>query len=217
MNPTHFSIAARVAKPLITASSVLLGRAALCARGRRPARSPSAPRASLGASSRSPARPRHRPRAPQPGPLESQPSHTPTPQASHPTLPALIAESTPNFACNSPETTSNLEFRSLELQRFQTLLKLLPIELHASFLVTSPAPPPTGTSVRPTTPQPGHSSGKKFSQHAQKTPKSALFHQQGEFCHGPTYGSPRRTLRPQPKPRVACAHATTPVAHWPHG
>lgn len=27
---------------------------------------------------------------------------------------------------------------------------------------------------------------------------------------------PRRTLRPQPKPCVACAHATTPVAHWPH-
>ena len=160
--------------------------------------------------------PLRRPRAPQPGPLESQPSHTPTPQASHPTLPALIAESTPNFACNSPETTSNLEFRSLELQRFQTLLKLLPIELHASFLVTSPAPPPTGTSVRPTTPQPGHSSGKKFSQHAQKTPKSALFHQQGEFCHGPTYGSPRRTLRPQPKPCAAFTHTTTPVAHWPH-
>ena len=43
------------------------GPAAACARGRRPAREPSAPRASLGASSRSPARPRHRPRAPQPG------------------------------------------------------------------------------------------------------------------------------------------------------
>lgn len=27
---------------------------------------------------------------------------------------------------------------------------------------------------------------------------------------------PRRTLRPQPKPRVACAHATRSVAHWPH-
>ena len=40
----------------------LLGRAAWCARGRRPAREPSALRASLGASSRSPARPR-RPRA----------------------------------------------------------------------------------------------------------------------------------------------------------
>ena len=75
----------------------LWGRAALCARGRRPARESSAPRASLGASSRSPARPsgpsgalhisaarcadgwlgassrrlarlRRRPRAPQPGP-----------------------------------------------------------------------------------------------------------------------------------------------------
>ena len=27
---------------------------------------------------------------------------------------------------------------------------------------------------------------------------------------------PRRTLRPQPKPCAACAHAITPVAHWPH-
>ena len=44
------------------------GRAALCARGRRPAREPSAQRAPLGASSRSPARPRRRPRPPQPGP-----------------------------------------------------------------------------------------------------------------------------------------------------
>ena len=46
----------------------LWGRAAVCAGGRRPARSPSALRASLGASPRSPARPRRRPRAPQPGP-----------------------------------------------------------------------------------------------------------------------------------------------------
>ena len=45
----------------------------------------------------------------------------------------IIAEPTPNFACNSPTTISNFEFRSLELQRFQTLLKLLPIELHATF------------------------------------------------------------------------------------
>ncbi len=27
---------------------------------------------------------------------------------------------------------------------------------------------------------------------------------------------PRRTLRPQPKPRVVCAHTTRSVAHWPH-
>ena len=46
----------------------LRGRAAWCARGRRPTREPSARRASLGASARSPARPCHRPRAPRPGP-----------------------------------------------------------------------------------------------------------------------------------------------------
>ena len=43
------------------------GRAAWCASGWRPARSPSAPRASLGASARCPARPCRRPRASQPG------------------------------------------------------------------------------------------------------------------------------------------------------
>ena len=48
--------------------ALLVGRAAVCAGGRRPAREPSAPRASLGTSSRSPARPRHRPRAPRPCP-----------------------------------------------------------------------------------------------------------------------------------------------------
>ena len=40
------------------------GRVAVCVRGRRPARSPSAPRASLGASARCPARPCRRPRIP---------------------------------------------------------------------------------------------------------------------------------------------------------
>ena len=44
--------------------AALMGRAAVCAGGRRPAREPSAPRASLGASPRSPARPRRRPPAP---------------------------------------------------------------------------------------------------------------------------------------------------------
>ena len=58
-------------------SGRLLGRAAWCARGRRPAREPSAPRASPGASPRSPARPRHRPRAPQPGPLVPSGPSTP--------------------------------------------------------------------------------------------------------------------------------------------
>ena len=41
--------------------------------------------------------------------------------------------STSNFACNSPEALSNHELTTLELQRFQILLKLLPIELHARF------------------------------------------------------------------------------------
>ena len=44
------------------------GPAAACARGRRPAREPSAPRASLGASARCPARPCHHPQAPLQGP-----------------------------------------------------------------------------------------------------------------------------------------------------
>ena len=56
---------------------LLWGRAAWCARGRRPAREPSAQRASLGVSPRSPARPRHRPRAPQPGPLVPSGPSTP--------------------------------------------------------------------------------------------------------------------------------------------
>ena len=45
-----------------------------------------------------------------------------------------IPEPTPNFACNSPTILSNFEIRSLELQCFQTLLKLRPIELRASLL-----------------------------------------------------------------------------------
>ena len=57
-------------------------------------------------------------------------------------------------------------------------------------------PPPIGTAARPTTPQPVPISGKKFSQHAQNTQKSAFFHQQGEFCHGPTYASPLQTTTP---------------------
>ena len=58
---------------------------------------------------------------------------TTIPQHSRPALTPLIPAPTPNFACNSPATISNLEFRSLELQRFQTLLKIRPIELHATF------------------------------------------------------------------------------------
>ena len=39
-----------------------------------------------------------------------------------------------NFARNSPTTVSNLECASLELQRFQRLLKLPSNELRATFL-----------------------------------------------------------------------------------
>ena len=78
------------------------------------------------------ATPCHHPPAPQPGPPDPPAPSTPVGPGVLMSI-HIIAESTPNFACNSPETTSNLEFRSLELQRFQTLLKLLPIELHATF------------------------------------------------------------------------------------
>ena len=122
----------------------------MCAGGRRPVREPSALLASLGASSRSPARPRRRPPAPPqvpPAPFTPvMPGHwrvvgrvvsTPgpafTPQASCSPLAHIAAESTPNVARNSPATLSNIEFRSLELQRFRTLLKLRPIELRARF------------------------------------------------------------------------------------
>ena len=160
---------------------------------------------------------------------------------SPPALTPLIPEPTRNFACNSPDTTSNLELRSLELQRFQTLLKLLPIELHATFRgqtrntrqpprlkpmtpmrvdhcheMKPPAPlrAPRRTRLKPLTPL-----------LAQKSQLQAVFRPQR--CHGfhaplakhpqrRCRFHPRRTLRPQPKPRVACAHATRPVAHWPH-
>ena len=56
-----------------------------------------------------------------------------------PSCRTLIVESAINFACNSLTALSNHEFRLLELQRFQTLLKLLPIELHATFLRPGPS------------------------------------------------------------------------------
>ena len=60
---------------------------------------------------------------------------------------AHIAAELLNFACNSPATISNIEFTALKLQRFQMLLKLLPIELHATFLRPGPAAP-SGSVVR---------------------------------------------------------------------
>ena len=64
--------------------------------------------------------PCHRPRAPLPGPGL-----------------LYVAQwwlSIINFACNSPVACSNIEFASLELQRFLGLLKFGPIELHAKFI-----------------------------------------------------------------------------------
>ena len=97
---------------------------AVCAGGWRPAREPSAPRASHGASARCPARP-CRPPVPRP---------CPTAQVSCPALACRIAEPTLNFARNSLAALSNHELRSLELQRFQTLLNVHTIELRAVFV-----------------------------------------------------------------------------------
>ena len=70
-----------------------------------------------------------------PGPANSRGHRSQAPL--WPTGPAAalahIAAELLNFACNSPTTLSNHEFTTLELQRFQTLLKLHPIELHAKF------------------------------------------------------------------------------------
>ena len=70
--------------------------------------------------------------------LEARPDLAFAPQASSPALAHIAAESTPNVARNSPATLSNIEFRSLELQRFLTLLELYPIELRATFLGSCP-------------------------------------------------------------------------------
>ena len=61
--------------------------------------------------------------------------HPPAPRSA---LAPLIPAPTTNFARNSPSTLSNFEFRTLELQRFQSSLKLLPIELRATFLEGRP-------------------------------------------------------------------------------
>ena len=135
-----------VAVPLVFRAlrcDALWGPAAVCAGGRRPAREIATrePAARSGRS-RGPPWPCRHPPAPRPGP----------PAPSTPVGPVvlmrihIIAEPTPNFACNSPTTLSNPEIRSLELQRFLTLLKHHLIELHATFLRQAP-PPPTGTAA----------------------------------------------------------------------
>ena len=67
-------------------------------------------------------------------PLVARPGPIATAQVSRPDLTCRIAETAPNFARNSPVTLSYIEFRSLELQRFLTMLKLCSIELRATFL-----------------------------------------------------------------------------------
>ena len=126
----------------------LWGPAAVCAGGRRPAREIATrePAARSGRS-RGPPWPCRHPPAPRPGP--------PVPPA--PSTPAVLcccvwlsasSRSPPwprrrpsSFARNSLATISNIEFRSLQLQRFQTLLKFLPIELCARFLWSCPCRP----------------------------------------------------------------------------
>lgn len=99
------------------------------------------------------------------------------------------------------------------------------------FFHPSPIPTPRRGKTRPARPhQRPHA--KKFAQHRQNCPKSTAFRLQGEFCPGITQNPdllgeyslahkhprfhPRRTLRPQPKPRVVCTKTATSVAHWPH-
>ena len=162
-----------------------MGRAAWCARGRRPSRfccllprqisgrraaCPPArrPRRELRSARRLEARPgpaglaaasnrsglvvsvlsvslRCRPPAPRPGPSVPPAPFTPVGPGVlmggwarrfvvRPGPAAARQTCLTNLACNSPATISNVEFTALKSQRFQTLLNLHPIELHASFL-----------------------------------------------------------------------------------
>ena len=127
------------------------GRAAWCARGRRPAREPSAPRASLGASSRSPARPRRRPRAPQPGP--TFPRRVPHTGHTFVTVRCLSCSPLSNFARNSPADRLYIQFASLELQRLWAISKNDRVKLRATFAGTVTAVT-LGPLYRPREPRP---------------------------------------------------------------
>ena len=97
--------------------------------------------------------------------LEARPCPLVPPAPSTPAVPAvLVCPARPrrrprppqltltNFARNSPVTLSNLECASLELQRFQWLLKLTSNELRASFpglAVYQDPRQPVGVIVRP--------------------------------------------------------------------
>ena len=149
-----------------------------------------------------------------PWPCRRPPTPRPGPLAPLPPAP------TPNFARNSPTTALSFELRSLELQRFWTLLKLQPIELRASFR----------RQRRATTHQ--HRSGahlhaavrprkrEKTLPARAKHPKISTFSPAGRILSRSDLDErrahPSRPLRPQPKPCVARPVTTTPVAHWPH-
>ena len=122
---------------------VLRCRAARCARGRRPARSPSAPRASLGASSRSPARPRRRPRAPRPGPAATHRHRGRAPPP--PTGTAAGPRHRPRAPQPGPAATHRHRGRALRSLR-------RPSHRRRLVAVSSPARP----RHRPRAPQPGY-------------------------------------------------------------
>ena len=73
------------------------------------------------------------PRALRPGLLTTLPQQTVRKTQSPPVVTVVVSWFPNNVACNSPTTLSNFEFTSLKFQRFQTLLKRQPIELHARF------------------------------------------------------------------------------------
>ena len=73
------------------------------------------------------------PRALRPGLLTTLPQQTVRKTQSPPVVTVVVSWFPNNVACNSPTTLSKFEFTSLEFQRFQTLLKRQPIELHAKF------------------------------------------------------------------------------------
>ena len=135
-------------------------------------------------------------------------------------LTPLIPVPTPNFACNSPTTISNFEFRSLELQRFRPLLKLLPIELHASFLEATrgnTVPPPTSTAARPSGPSDAlHTSGAGslmcgWARRFDSRPRPATAHGHRSLAPACRLGRARDPTtahrhRAQPSPPHSCAH-----------
>ena len=79
------------------------------------------------------ARPCRHPQAPRPGLLTTLSQQTVRKTQTPPVVTVVVSWFPNNVACNSPTTLSNFEFTSLKFQRFQTLLKRQPIELHAKF------------------------------------------------------------------------------------